>query len=262
MEFMAEFARYLVLSGVTISQFTSVARTAYCQAASAEGRFRNGRLNQSAVAAMTGLTRAQVRELAQREREVPQARRDRLQNVIAGWTTDPVFTTAAYVPRRLSIGKKEASFSSLVRKYGGDVPARSILREMVRTGSATIRGRYIYLSHGARLTQGEARLQRLCQSLTMLLKEPRRRTGLAYPLRTVNCETTYPVTSTKGRILMQKRSAKSLRAFVADLQAAGSAAAVESPPSSWQKGWRTRTRVILISEELDPTNSLDPSPKN
>jgi hypothetical protein len=226
-------------------------RIAFCRAASLEARFHNKRINQSAVAAMTGLTRTQVRDFAKHERMLPKPRRDRIQNVIEGWATDPFFLTTAYLPRRLSIGRRDSTFASLVRKYGGDLPSRSIMRELVRMRIATVNGGCISLTRRALVTQGEARLRFLCHSLTLLIREPEQRSNPEFPLRTFNGEIMYPASSAKGRILMRKRSDKSLRAFLAELQEAGSALAVESPPASKNKGRRSRIRVVLINDELD-----------
>jgi hypothetical protein len=248
---MSEFARYLLLCGITSSRFTRIMRNAFYRAASLEARFQNKRLNQSAVAAMTGLTRAQVREFAKPKRALSSARRDRIENVIEGWATDPAFSTATYAPRRLTVGRKDSSFSSLVRKYGGDIPSRSIMRELVRTRSVTVRGGSIFLSPKARMTQGEARLRHLCRSLTSLLREPQLSFRPNYPLRTFNGEITYPALSMKGRILMQKRADKSLSAFLADLQEAGSAVALELPPNARNRNRKMRTRVVLLHDEID-----------
>ena len=49
---------------------------------------------------------------------------------------------------------------------------------------------------------------------------------------------------------MQKRVSKSLDTFMADVKEAGTAASIESPPRTVQSAWVTRTRVVLISEEL------------
>lgn len=249
-DFMSEFARYLLVCGITSPRFIRIMRTAFCRAASFEARFNNKRLNQSAVAAMTGLTRAQVREFAKPKRKLSRTRRDRIENVIEGWATDPAFSTA-YLPRRLVFGSKNSSFSLLVRKYGGDVPARSIVRELIRTRCATVRGEYIALTRKARVPQGEARLRYLCQSLASLLRETQQRFNLEYPLLTFNGQVTYPASSAKGRILMQKRSDKSLRAFLSELAEAGSAVALELPPSAKNRGRKVRTRIVLLSDEID-----------
>jgi len=254
-DFMCEFARFLVAAGVNSSRFMEIVRFAYFRAASDGARFRNKRVNQSAIAAMTGLTRAQVRDYSQQDVPAARATRDRVTNIVEGWTRDPAFVTANYLPRRLEFGSRQAPFSTLVRKYGGDVPARSVLRELVRTNSVTVKGRVVALKPKVRDTVEQARLQGLAQSLLKLLQEPIQRYATLSPMRTLNGEILYPATSRKGRILLQRRSIKSMSALLADLQAAGSAAAMESPPRSEQKTWTTRTRIVLISEDL----SLDQS---
>jgi hypothetical protein len=249
--FMSEFARHLVAAGITSSRFADISRNAFYKAASVDARFRNKRLNQSAVAAMTGLTRVQVREFSQQERAAPRAKPSRVESVVKGWSLDPAFLTASFRPKRLSIGRRNANFSTLVRKYGGDVPARSVLRELVRAGCVTVRGRFVSLKPDVGRTPGQTRLEYLSQSLVGLLGESSHCSGSAHPFQALNREVLYSATSTKGRILIQQRSARSLDALMAELKAAGDAASIESPPKSARKGLVTRTRVVLLSEELN-----------
>ena len=58
-----------------------------------------------------------------------------IERVIDGWRTDRGFTTPRGRPRRLQISTSRSSFSSLVRKYGGDVPHRAVLDELRRIGA-------------------------------------------------------------------------------------------------------------------------------
>src|SRR5262245_40832071 len=99
---MTEFARYLVAAGVSNSQFTAISRLAYFRAASHDAKFRNEKINQSALAAMTGLTRSQVRALLkQADGSVQEKSSDRIGRLLDGWTLDPAFVTASYSPRSL-----------------------------------------------------------------------------------------------------------------------------------------------------------------
>lgn len=250
-DFMSEFARYLVAAGMTNARFTEISRLAFYEAASVDARFGNRKLNQSAVAAMTGLTRPQVRGFS-RGREIPASTRmGRLDKIIEGWTADPVFTTSTYTPKRLSIGHRNATFNSLVRKYGGDVPARSVLREFVRTGCVTVHHDQVSLNPTAHRTLAQLRLRQLSQSLVELLKEPSKKSSQGSPLRVICKEVSHRAASAKGRILVQKRVAESLEAMTAELKAAGEAAAIELPPAPESADRVTRTRIVLISEELD-----------
>jgi hypothetical protein len=248
---MSEFARYLVAGGITSSRFTDIARIAFYRAASVDARFRNKRLNQSALAAMTGLTRVQVRGLSKQDRERKGKRLDRIERIVHGWTADPAFLTSKDSPKRLSIGNRAATFNLLVRKYGDDVPARSVLRELIRTGCVTVRERLVSLNPKIVRTVAQNRLQYLSQSLVGLLKEPAQRSDYASQIRTHSGEVLYHVASAKGRILMEKRIETSVGTLMANLKAAGEATALELPPEFTRAGLVTRTRLVLISEELN-----------
>ena len=251
MEFMSEFARYLVAAGISSDRFAAIARRAFYNAASRDARFRNRRLNQSAVAAMTGLTRVQVRGLSKQESAEFDAGPDRLEKIIEGWASDPVFVTSNYSPRRLGIGHQSAGFNALVRKYGGDIPARSILRELVRVGCVTVEKKLATLHPRARRTLGQARLHSLSTSLAELIRESESCFDARRPLKTINGQVLYRTSSAKGRILMERRMARGLSALMTELQIAGNAASVESPPEVHQAGRVTRARIVLVSEEMD-----------
>jgi hypothetical protein len=250
-EFMSEFARFLVAAGITNSQLARVVRQALFRAASASARFSNSRLNQSAVAAMTGLARVQVRDLARANRATVRRKPDYLEKVVNAWNSDPSFASSSYVPRRLSTSGKHATFSKLVRKYGGDVSTRSILREMVRNELVTVKGKYVQLNQQVRQTRGQTRLHQLSQGLTQLLKNPNALERSIFSTRPVVMEVAYPSSSPKGRILMQKKSAEALRAFLSELQAIGIAASLETPPKSKRIGSITRTRVLVLTDDLE-----------
>ena len=250
-EFMSEFARYLVAAGVTNSRFARISRRAFFQAASESAKFSNSRMNGSALAAMTGLTRAQVRELTQTEQPALKGRSDQIEKVVKGWNTDPSFMTSSYSPRPLAINGRDSSFGQLVKKYGSDLSARSILREMVRNRLAIVKGKYVHLSRNDRQTKSQTHLQQLSIVLAQLLRKSAESSESTLSLRSIVRETTYASPSAKGRALMQRKSADGLQAFLCELHAAGTAASIETPPSRKQKSLRTRTRIMVLTEELD-----------
>lgn len=247
-DFMSELAQYLIAAGVGSARFSSIVRLAFFQAASAHAKFTNDRLNQSAVAAMTGLTRMQVRAFARQTAPLPSEIRERLDHLIEGWTTDPRFATKDYLPRRLRVGGRGNSFGALAKVYGSDVPARSLLRELQRHGYVTLRDGYISLKRKAHETGDEARVRRISQALRDLLRATDG--AVCTTVRAVTAEATYPATSEKGRQLLQRVTSERLREFMAGIEAAGAAAASESPPGSGQKGKQTRARIALITEDF------------
>jgi hypothetical protein len=246
--FLSGFARSLIAAGITIPRFDSLARLDYFMAASTHAKFGNERLNHSAVAAMTGLTRLQVRKFAKQAGPAQTTRRDRIDNVIDGWCSDATFTTPRNLPRRLPISGSGATFGSLVRKYGGDVPPRSMLRQLQRQGCVTVGSSYVSFKRGATQTRDELRLRRISRALTDLLGSS---ADAKSPLRTLALEVSFPATSDRGRVLLQRRASEGLQVFLAGLQAAGMAASIESPPGRRQKGMVTRSRVVLVTEDVE-----------
>lgn len=248
-DFLSAFSEFLLAAGIKNQQFAAMMRLAFFQAASATAKLGNERLNQSSVAAMTGLTRLQVRRFATQIQPTSPAKPDRIEIVIDGWTADPRFTTLSRVPRRLPISGRGISFQSLVLKYGRDLPYRAVLREMLRHEYVKVREGYVSLRRAVRRTREEARLNALSRALTGLLKGPRS-SSLASP-RTMNAEVSYPSASEKGRLLLHKRTSERLAAFLASVQASGVAASIEAPVGKRQKARTSRTRVMLITEELE-----------
>ena len=87
---------------------------------------------------MTGLTRKEVRRL----RDELEGGRDRisvkttpLADVLHHWHAQDEFTNSTGQPLTIPFSGDVASFSSLVRKFGGDVPAGAMRTEMKRVGA-------------------------------------------------------------------------------------------------------------------------------
>src|SRR5579859_3660007 len=117
-------ASVLLTRGMTPRRFGELARIAFVRAATERARLRNGRVNQSRIAAQTGLSRADVKRLllpseAQHATRFAQAPVER---VLDGWRADRLFAVRPGRPKRLRLNGPGSSFVTLVRKYGGDVP--------------------------------------------------------------------------------------------------------------------------------------------
>lgn len=250
-DFMTEFARFLVMAGVSRRRFARMVEYAYFRAASEQARFHNARLNQSAVAAMTGLTRSQVRLMLKQEHRTLDARNDCIDRIINTWTSDAEYITVNFTPRQLRLTGPRPSFSSLVKKVGGDIPSRSILRELRRQRLVDISGNKISLNPTT--TTGETRaLRHLSAALARLIASSGDAKYRPSPLRTVSLEVSYAAQSAAGRILMQRRLSKILKSAVAEIEAAGSAIAMESPSMlSGSSGKVSNARLLVLTHEQD-----------
>lgn len=247
---MSELAGYLLAAGVSSSKFQRIAKRAYVHAASADARFRNKRVNQSAVAALTGLSRSQVRALGlSGERKESRAAAP-MWRLIQGWTTDPEFVTSSYIPRRLTYKGTRSGFAALAKKYACDVSSKTLLLELQRQGLARIDGSKLQLVTKKTPSRHELQLDTVVESLCSLLGN--REKGAGSPIRTINLEVAHDTPSAKGRIVLQRRVTKIVRSFLHEIQVAGNAVALEAPPATPQRGWVTRTRLAIhIQDETE-----------
>jgi hypothetical protein len=132
---LAAIAQLLLKSGVGFSRLMKMARVAYVNAALDIGSDSKKRATIARIAASTGLTRLEVsrivREKTSEVQNVPRSS-SRAARVAAGWISDPTFSTSRGPPKPLPFEGRGATFSSLARKYSGDIPARAMLVEMKR----------------------------------------------------------------------------------------------------------------------------------
>lgn len=248
---MTELARYLISVGISIPRITAIARLAYFQAAAAEAKFANKKLNQSAVAAMTGLTRVQVRKFAKQTNPGPARSRNRLDAVVAGWSADPAFTTSKFEPRKLRVAGVGASFSALARRYGGDITPRALLRELQRNGFVSVRDRYVTLKAQAAKSRSDHRMRVIARTMADLIERDPGVTLASFPIRGLNLETEFPATVGKSRVLIQRRAEEGLKTYLAGLETMGAATAAASSSRPRRGASRTRARVLMIMEDVD-----------
>jgi hypothetical protein len=139
LEILKNLARVLVLSGYGIGGLSKLTRRAYFDAALALNSEQGWRLNNARIAALTGLTRSEVSNLAhQRSLGVLTGTGpvNRAQRVSIGWVNDEEFCDKQGDPNILPFSGRRASFEKLVKNYSGDIPARAMLSEMLRLGMA------------------------------------------------------------------------------------------------------------------------------
>lgn len=140
-ELLQALAPTLVESGVTAHQIADLAKDALIAAASPGARMASGRINHSKVAALTGLTRVEVRirtSPRSKPRQTPIRALDRSARAVAGWTRDPQFLDKKGRPMRLTLRGRFSGFQSLVRKHSGDVPPRAVLEALKAKGLVEI----------------------------------------------------------------------------------------------------------------------------
>lgn len=140
-DLLTELAFSLLPRGMTPKRFADLARFAFVRAAQEMSRTRKGKVNQSRVAAQTGLSRADVKRLLQNNAfDADRSDESPVERVMNGWRTDRLFSHRPGEPKRLRISGSGGSFIHLARKYGGDVPHRALLDELRRIGAVRDHG--------------------------------------------------------------------------------------------------------------------------
>lgn len=131
-------AEFLLRAGISYRDFEEASKLAFADAAIKTFGLRGRPTNNSRVAAMTGMARKEVsrlRALIESESVEEKVTTSPSGLVLGGWFSDKEFTGSDGMPRQLSFDGEEVSFSALVRRYAGDVPAGAIRTELKRSGA-------------------------------------------------------------------------------------------------------------------------------
>jgi hypothetical protein len=144
LQLLAPLADFALDSGLSIIEVNSLFRQAAVRTAAARQLEDARRVNISGIAAMTGISRAEISGFLKPARR-PVNRiigpRQKLTNkILAAWHCDPKFTTANRRPADLKIYGRGSTFESLVREHGRGIPIRAILDEMMRSGAIEMHG--------------------------------------------------------------------------------------------------------------------------
>jgi uncharacterized protein DUF6502 len=142
---LSELAAPLLQAGITPRLFGELASREFVKAACKASTLRNGRINQSRVAVLTGLSRVEVRNVMRGSRKRAPRFQPRTLRVIDGWVTDPRFLSRDGAPRWLPVNGANGSFAALVRKYAGDVPHHAVLEELRRQKLVKEEDRHVQL---------------------------------------------------------------------------------------------------------------------
>lgn len=132
-------ARILLRAGVTWRELAEVVKATYVEIATLDFGIRGRPTNISRVAILTGFSRREVRRLRDLlESEAPQSfdRMNHATRVLSGWWQDEGYTDAGGAPLQLPRTGPAPSFEALCERYSGDVPATTMLKELLHVGAA------------------------------------------------------------------------------------------------------------------------------
>lgn len=133
--------RILLRHGISFAEFADILKAVYVEIAVTEFKVDGKRGTKSRIAVITGLTRKEVSrvvEIAGAENQGAKSNLNRVARVLAGWHTDPDFIGPYGMPlevRYEDSGISAVTFTTLVRRYSGDMSPRSMLDELMRVGA-------------------------------------------------------------------------------------------------------------------------------
>jgi hypothetical protein len=143
--FMKPIAKFLLGSGVGFREFAGVCKMAFVEVATAEYGIRGRPTNVSRVAVMTGLTRKEVKSIRENinlesKSELPLGKLHLPTQILHYWYNDPDFCDDSGKPRSLPMSGMHPSFTTLVRKYAGDIPPGAMRVELTRAAGVIEEG--------------------------------------------------------------------------------------------------------------------------
>lgn len=147
MHMLAPLVRLLLRHGVSHADFAGWSRQVYVDEAARHFGIDGKPPSMSRIAIVTGINRKEVKRLRDLPREIDTGvqKHNRAVRVVTGWLQDQDFLTEDGRPSILTYGTASDSFNRLVKRHGGDVPARALLDELVRVGTVAVDGHQVEL---------------------------------------------------------------------------------------------------------------------
>jgi hypothetical protein len=130
--------KVLLRYGIGYNEFAESVKLAYVDVGSADFGIRGRPTNISRVAVMTGLTRKEVRRLRTKMEsgeDTVTVKSTPITEILHRWHAESEYLDDRGRPASLPFAGIAGSFSSLVKKYGGDVPAGAMRTELHRVGA-------------------------------------------------------------------------------------------------------------------------------
>ena len=130
--------KILLRYGIGVSEFSELVKKSYVDVATTEFGIRGRPTNISRVAVMTGMTRKEVRRLRNvlEDGEVTlTVKTTPIAEILHRWHAEDDFLDEQGRPSALDFSEGQHSFSSLVKRFGGDVPPGAMRTELKRIGS-------------------------------------------------------------------------------------------------------------------------------
>lgn len=138
---LTPLVKILLRNGVATETFIEISKRVYVDVAEKEFQIPGKDQTTARIATLTGLSRKEVLHLRKDQDDdqlLSLERHNRASRVISAWVRETDFQDKASRPVSLPFDGEKISFSALVKKYSGDITARTILEELEHAGAVSI----------------------------------------------------------------------------------------------------------------------------
>ncbi len=126
--------RILLRNGVSYATFADIARKVFVDSGFEETRRLGKKQTISNVSILTGINRKEVKRLKETllfDTDKSLRKFNRIVRVLAGWQHDEEFLDSRHEVKDLLLEGETGSFSSLVKRYSGDMPIVAMLNALI-----------------------------------------------------------------------------------------------------------------------------------
>lgn len=131
----------LLRNGIAYGTFADITRKIYVDGGFIEAMRRGQKQTVSNVSILTGINRKEVKRLREAlvfDTDHSLLKFNRVVRVIAGWQHDEDYLDSDHEPQDLLLEGSKGSFSSLVKKYSGDMPVVAMLNALIDSGNIRV----------------------------------------------------------------------------------------------------------------------------
>jgi hypothetical protein len=157
-------ASVLIPLEITPARLAQIARASFVKASVSQAQVRSsGRPHLARIAALTGLSRAEVKRLVSSNYAIGRQEPDsspRALRVLGAWRASKRYTNAGR-PISLRVNGPFPSFETLCREFSGDIPYKVILTELERRANVKFRKKRSWVSVSKANKSGPAKQREL-----------------------------------------------------------------------------------------------------
>jgi len=134
--------RILLRSGITFKQFSKVCRDIFVEVATQDFGIGGRKTNISRVAIIPGISRSEVTRIRKKfessEEENINPTLSNASRLLTGWHLDEDYIDENGEPMDLTLEGRHPSFTTLMNKYGGDIPLKAMLKEIKQANAIEV----------------------------------------------------------------------------------------------------------------------------